>query len=39
MLKDILFITQIQEIQAEPGSILAEYIHTINDCYPEEIVR
>ena len=30
---------QIQEISAEPGTVLQEYIQTINSCYPEEIVR
>ncbi|RLW11477.1 hypothetical protein DV515_00001446 [Chloebia gouldiae] len=39
-----LFVTtgglkKVQEIQAEPGSLLQEYINTINNCYPEEIVR
>ncbi|XP_030055230.1 sperm-associated antigen 6 [Microcaecilia unicolor] len=39
-----LFVTsgglkKIQEISAEPGSLLQEYINTINNCYPEEIVR
>lgn len=39
-----LFVTtgglkKVQEIQAEPGSALAEYILIINCCYPEEIVR
>ncbi|PAA51428.1 hypothetical protein BOX15_Mlig008678g2 [Macrostomum lignano] len=39
-----LFVTsgglkKIQEIRAEPGSALAEYINTINNCYPEEIVK
>ncbi|NWU90072.1 SPAG6 protein, partial [Upupa epops] len=39
-----LFVTtgglkKIQEIKAEPGSLLQEYINTINNCYPEEIVR
>nr|AAH49634.1 BC061194 protein [Mus musculus] len=39
-----LFVTsgglkKIQEIKAEPGSILQEYINNINSCYPEEIVR
>ena len=39
-----LFVTteglkKIQEIQAEPGSCLAEYITIINCCFPEEIVR
>lgn len=39
-----LFVTsaglkKIQEIKAEPGSALAEYINTINNCYPEEIVK
>ena len=39
-----LFVTsaglkKIQEIKAEPGSALAEYIKTINNCCPEEIVK
>ncbi|CAG5118356.1 unnamed protein product [Candidula unifasciata] len=39
-----LFVTsgglkKIQEIKAEPGSALAEYINAINSCYPEEIVK
>ncbi|ESP01576.1 hypothetical protein LOTGIDRAFT_172613 [Lottia gigantea] len=39
-----LFVTsgglkKIQEIKAEPGSALAEYINTINNVYPEEIVK
>ncbi|KAL5503606.1 hypothetical protein EMCRGX_G010579 [Ephydatia muelleri] len=39
-----LFVTsgglkKIQEITAEPGSVLQEYIQAINSCYPEEIVR
>uniref|UniRef100_A0A8C3BZC3 Sperm associated antigen 6 n=1 Tax=Cairina moschata TaxID=8855 RepID=A0A8C3BZC3_CAIMO len=39
-----LFVTtgglkKVQEIKAEPGSLLQEYINTINNCFPEEIVR
>merc|ERR1712141_569101 len=39
-----LFVTsgglkKIQEIKSDPGSALAEYINTINNCYPEEIVK
>ncbi|KAF4079761.1 hypothetical protein AMELA_G00181920 [Ameiurus melas] len=39
-----LFVTtgglkKVQEIKAEPGSALQEYINTINKSYPEEIVR
>uniref|UniRef100_A0A3B5MD93 Sperm associated antigen 6 n=1 Tax=Xiphophorus couchianus TaxID=32473 RepID=A0A3B5MD93_9TELE len=39
-----LFVTsgglkKIQEIDAEPGSVLQEYINAINSCFPEEIVR
>ena len=39
-----LFVTsgglkKVQEIKAEPGSALHEYINTINNCFPEEIVR
>ena len=29
----------MQEIAAQPGTVLAEHITTINSCYPEEIVR
>jgi len=32
-------LKKIQELQAEPGSKLREYIDLINVCYPEEIVR
>lgn len=32
-------LKKIQEIKAEPGSLLQEYINNINNCYPEEIVR
>lgn len=39
-----LFVTsgglkKVQEIEAEPGSALQEYINSINSCFPEEIVR
>ncbi|CAK9796670.1 Sperm-associated antigen 6 [Anthophora plagiata] len=39
-----LFVTsgglkKVQEIQADPGSILLEYIQLINCCFPEEIIR
>ncbi|XP_041737876.2 sperm-associated antigen 6-like [Coregonus clupeaformis] len=39
-----LFVTsgglkKVQEIKADPGSALQEYINSINSCYPEEIVR
>ncbi|XP_076680034.1 sperm-associated antigen 6 isoform X2 [Andrena cerasifolii] len=39
-----LFVTsgglkKVQEIQADPGSALSEYIQVINCCFPEEIVR
>ncbi|XP_076014376.1 sperm-associated antigen 6 [Genypterus blacodes] len=39
-----LFVTsgglkKLQEIDAEPGSPLQEYINAINSCFPEEIVR
>ncbi|KAJ8679410.1 hypothetical protein QAD02_015197 [Eretmocerus hayati] len=39
-----LFVTtgglkKVQEIQAEPGSTLSEYITVINCCFPEEIIR
>ncbi|XP_032673004.1 sperm-associated antigen 6-like isoform X2 [Odontomachus brunneus] len=38
-----LFVTsgslkKVQEIQAEPGTILSEYITIINCCFPEEII-
>jgi 3-methyladenine DNA glycosylase AlkD len=32
-------LKKLQEIRAEPGSALAEYVHAINSCYPEEIVK
>jgi len=35
----VLIFVQIQEIQADPGSALAEYINCINLCYPEEIIK
>ncbi|XP_013863187.1 sperm-associated antigen 6 [Austrofundulus limnaeus] len=39
-----LFVTsgglkKVQEIEAEPGSALQEYINAVNNCFPEEIVR
>lgn len=39
-----LFVTsgglkKVQEIKAEPGSAIQEYINAVNSCYPEEIVR
>ncbi|KAM6971591.1 LOW QUALITY PROTEIN: uncharacterized protein LKV04_017154 [Tautogolabrus adspersus] len=39
-----LFVTsgglkKVQEIEAEPGSVLQEHINVINSCFPEEIVR
>ncbi|CAL7941186.1 unnamed protein product [Xylocopa violacea] len=39
-----LFVTsgglkKVQEIYADPGSMLSEYIQIINCCFPEEIVR
>ncbi|XP_017672760.1 PREDICTED: sperm-associated antigen 6 isoform X2 [Lepidothrix coronata] len=39
-----LFVTtgglkKVQEIKADAGSLLQEYINAINNCYPEEIVR
>lgn len=39
-----LFVTsgglkKVQEIKSEPGSALHEYINTINNCFPEEIVK
>lgn len=32
-------LKKVQEIKAEPGTVLHEYISTINNCFPEEIVR
>lgn len=32
-------LQKLQEIKAEPGSKLAEYIELINNCYPPEIVK
>ncbi|XP_068160682.1 sperm-associated antigen 6 [Antennarius striatus] len=32
-------LKKVQEIQAEPGSVMQEHIDAINDCFPEEIVR
>ena len=32
-------LSKIQEILADPGSVLQEYATTIDNCYPEEIVR
>lgn len=32
-------LKKVQEIKAEPGSAIQEYINAINSCYPEEIVR
>ena len=32
-------LKKIQEIKTEPGSALSEYINTINNCFPEEIVK
>uniref|UniRef100_A0A3Q3X8T3 Sperm associated antigen 6 n=1 Tax=Mola mola TaxID=94237 RepID=A0A3Q3X8T3_MOLML len=39
-----LFVTsgglkKVQEMNAEPGSLLQEHINAINSCFPEEIVR
>ncbi|XP_076234935.1 sperm-associated antigen 6 [Calliopsis andreniformis] len=39
-----LFVTsgglkKVQEIQADPGSTLSEYIQIINCCFPDEIIR
>ena len=31
-------LTKIQEILADPGSVLQEYVTTINNCCTEEIV-
>ncbi|XP_058484679.1 sperm-associated antigen 6 [Solea solea] len=32
-------LAKVQEIRAEPGSQLQEYINAINNCFPVEIVR
>ncbi|XP_041823433.1 sperm-associated antigen 6 [Melanotaenia boesemani] len=32
-------LKKVQEIEAEPGSALQEYINAVNSCFPEEIVR
>ncbi|XP_077393834.1 sperm-associated antigen 6 [Festucalex cinctus] len=32
-------LKKVQEIQAEPGSVLQEHINSIKSCFPEEIVR
>lgn len=32
-------LRKVQELKAEPGTMLMEYINTINSCYPEEIVK
>lgn len=32
-------LKKVQEIKAESGSVLHEYITAINNCFPEEIVR
>lgn len=39
-----LFVTtgalrRVQELEAEPGSTMMEYITLINSCFPDEIVR
>lgn len=39
-----LFVTsgglkKVQEIDAQPGSTLYEYITVVNSCFPDEIVR
>ncbi|XP_068604220.1 sperm-associated antigen 6 [Brachionichthys hirsutus] len=39
-----LFVTsgglkKVQEIEAEPGSVLQQHVSSINGCFPEEIVR
>ena len=36
---EIAYPLQIQEIKADPESELADAILTINECFPEEIVR
>lgn len=36
---DYLKKKKLQEIKTEEGSPLTEYINTINNCYPEEIVK
>ena len=32
-------LKKVQEIKAEPGTALYEYITSINNCFPEEIVK
>lgn len=32
-------LKRVQEIQADPGSALQEYISSINSCFSEDIVR
>lgn len=32
-------LKKVQEIKAEPGSVLSEYINIINNCYPEEVIK
>lgn len=39
-----LFVTngglkRVQEIKADPGSLLQEYINNVNGCFSEEMVR
>lgn len=39
-----LFVTngglkRVQELKADPGSVLQEYINNINGCFSEEMVR
>lgn len=32
-------LKKVQEIEAQPGTTLYEYINVINSCFPDEIVR
>lgn len=39
-----LFVTngglkRVQELKADPGSVLQEYINDINGCFSEEMIR
>jgi len=32
-------LKKVQEIKAEPGTSLMEYISIINNCYPQELIK
>lgn len=32
-------LKKVQEIDAQPGTTLYEYINVVNSCFPDEIVR